>query len=103
MIEFARRRFVVVGDLQRTSRLELLRESNDPERRALMAAIAAEDVDFVAQLGDMVFLGDSMADWRHFDDLVRVLCVPLLPNGIVTDDAELLRRVLDGVHSRRFA
>jgi len=79
VIEFARRRFVVVGDLQRTSKLELLRESNDPERRALMAAIAREDVDFVAQLGDMVFLGDSTADWRHFDDLVSVLRVPLLP------------------------
>lgn len=100
MIPFARRRFVVVGDLQRTSKLELLREQNDPERRALMRAIAAEDVDFVAQLGDMVFLGDSSEDWRHFDELVRVLRVPLLPVLGNHDYGLLGHRALRNVHAR---
>lgn len=100
MIDFARRRFVVVGDLQRTSKLELLREQNDPERRALMHAIAREEVDFVAQLGDMVFLGDSAADWRHFDDLVRVLRVPLLPVLGNHDYGLLGHRALRHIHAR---
>jgi Icc-related predicted phosphoesterase len=100
VIDFARRRFIIVGDLQRTSRLELLRESNDPERRALMSAIAREHVDFVAQLGDMVFLGDAATDWRHFDDLVRVLRVPLLPVLGNHDYGLIARRALRNVHTR---
>jgi hypothetical protein len=100
VIEFVRRQFVVVGDLQRTSALEVLRESNDPERRALMAAIAREDLDFVAQLGDMVFLGDSSADWKHFDELVSVLRVPLLPILGNHDYGLLGHRALRNIHAR---
>ncbi|MBI2392981.1 MAG: metallophosphoesterase [Deltaproteobacteria bacterium] len=67
------RRFLVLGDLQRTSRLELLREQNDRERLAIVDAMAQEDVDFVALLGDLVFRGDDAGDWARFDALTAAL------------------------------
>ena len=48
-------RFVLVGDTQRTSRFELWREQNDPERRRVMQAIAAQQPAFVVINGDLVF------------------------------------------------
>lgn len=51
-----------------------------------MAAIAAEEPDFVALLGDLVFRGSSAAEWSRFDTLAapirhaRIPVVPILGN-----------------------
>lgn len=63
-------RFVVVGDLQPTSLLELLRESNRVERARIVEAIAREPHDFVVTLGDLVFLGDDAREWRAVDPVL---------------------------------
>ncbi|MDQ6891833.1 MAG: metallophosphoesterase [Acidobacteriota bacterium] len=75
-------RFAAVGDLQRTSRAEMWRESNDRERERVLAAITAEAPDFVALLGDLVFRGSSAAEWARFDALaspIRLARIPVLP------------------------
>lgn len=75
-------RFCVVGDLQRTSWLELWREQNDAERQALIAALAARSPDFVIGLGDLVFDAGSLSAWQHLDRLLaplRAAGIPLIP------------------------
>lgn len=75
-------RFAVVSDLQRTSGMELWRESNRVERELIVRRIADEKPDFVAMLGDLVFQGSSLIDWREFDELtspLRDAAVPVLP------------------------
>jgi Icc-related predicted phosphoesterase len=75
-------RFVVLGDLQRTSLLELWRESNSQARAALVRAVAATPADFVVLLGDLVFQGDSALDWSELDELLAPLRAtgrPVLP------------------------
>ncbi len=62
-------RFVIVGDLQRTSWLEFWREQNDRERELLVAAIAAEGPAWLAITGDLVFDGSSGTKWARFDEL----------------------------------
>jgi hypothetical protein len=71
-------RFVVIGDLQRTSLLEFWRESNDAERAQLVRAIAALHPAFLAITGDMVFDGSSNKKWSDFDEL----CTPIREAGI---------------------
>jgi predicted phosphohydrolase len=73
-----RGRFAVVSDLQRTSRLELWRESNPRERERILRRIGEESPDFVAMLGDLAFRGSSSSDWKEFDRLAR----PLTREGI---------------------
>jgi hypothetical protein len=70
--------FAVVGDLQPTSSLEIWRESNPRERRAILREVAEENPDFVAFLGDLVFCGSSASAWDEFDRL----CAPLRSAGI---------------------
>jgi predicted phosphohydrolase len=70
--------FAVVGDLQPTSSLEIWRESNPRERRAILREVAEENPDFVAFLGDLVFCGSSASAWGEFDRL----CAPLRAAGI---------------------
>jgi hypothetical protein len=75
-------RFAVLGDLQRTSRLEFWRESNPEESRHLVEEIAARRPDFVVALGDLVFHGSSARDWARFDALTAPLSeagIPILP------------------------
>ena len=75
-------RFAAVGDLQRTSRAEVWRESNDRERERVLRAVASEAPDFVALLGDLVFRGSSAAEWARFDALaspIRAARIPVLP------------------------
>ncbi len=82
MIEDLTGRFAVLGDLQRTSRLEFWRESNPDESRALVAEIAARAPDFVVALGDLVFRGTSGRDWARVDTLLAPLRdagIPILP------------------------
>ena len=71
-------RFVVVGDLQRTSLLEFWRESNDAERAILVRAIAGLHPAFLAVTGDMVFDGSSAKKWSDLDDV----CTPIREAGI---------------------
>jgi Calcineurin-like phosphoesterase len=79
-------RFAIVGDLQRTSKVELWRESNHAERERIIRQIAAEAPDFLAIVGDLVFRGSSAADWAAFDALstplheARVPVLPMLGN-----------------------
>jgi hypothetical protein len=73
-------RFAVVSDLQRTSWLELWRESNDAERPVLVGAIAAARPAFLAILGDLVFEGNSPAKWAELDALgapIRAAQIPV--------------------------
>ncbi len=85
-IAFRSGRFAAVGDLQRTSRAEVWRESNDRERERILLSIAEETPDFVALLGDLVFRGSSAAEWSRFDVLAaplreaRIPVVPILGN-----------------------
>ncbi len=75
-------RFAILGDLQRTSRLEFWRESNAAESRRLVSEIAARRPDFVVGLGDAVFRGTSGRDWARFDALTAPLRdsgIPILP------------------------
>jgi Calcineurin-like phosphoesterase len=74
-------RFIVAGDLQRTSWLERLagRESNDPERARVVAAIAAERPAFLALTGDLVFDGASETQWADLDDLTAPLRRAAIP------------------------
>ncbi len=82
MIEVRSGRFAVVGDLQRTARVEFWKESNPEESRRLAAEIAVRGPDFVVGLGDLVFQGSSRRDWERFDALtapLRAAGVPILP------------------------
>jgi hypothetical protein len=81
-VEVRSGRFAILGDLQRTSRLEFWRESNPGESRALVAEIAARGPDFVVALGDLVFRGSSRRDWERVDALLAPLrdaAIPVLP------------------------
>jgi Icc-related predicted phosphoesterase len=74
--------FAVVSDLQRTSGLEVWRESNRGERERIVARLSEERPDLLAILGDLVFHGSSVVDWAEFDQLMRPLRdagVPVLP------------------------
>jgi 3',5'-cyclic AMP phosphodiesterase CpdA len=74
-------RFAIVSDLQRTSRLEVWRESNEAERAIILAAIAREEPELVLMLGDLVFCGSSASDWKEFDALsapIREAEIPVL-------------------------
>lgn len=65
--------FAVVGDTQRTLRVEkalLRRESNEVEQHALIAALAHEKFSFIGFLGDLVSWGSSATEWKYFDLLV---------------------------------
>ncbi len=72
-------RLVVVGDLQRTSWLELWRESNDRERALVVDAVAASRADLVAVTGDFVFDGGSEARWEELDVLMQPVRAARLP------------------------
>ena len=74
-------RFAIVSDFQRTSRVEVWRESNQEERAIILAAIAREQPELVLMLGDLVFCGSSASDWREFDALaapIRHAGIPVL-------------------------
>ncbi|TNF36251.1 MAG: metallophosphatase family protein, partial [Deltaproteobacteria bacterium] len=73
---------VIVGDTQRTSRLELWWRANDAEQRALLAEVARRRPAAVLNVGDLVTWGPSAAQWRHFDRAHAPLAaagVPVLP------------------------
>jgi Icc-related predicted phosphoesterase len=71
-------RIAVVGDLQRTGRIELWREQNDAERARVVQRIAEERPAALLILGDLVFDGGATRDWARFDRLTA----PLVAAGI---------------------
>ena len=71
----------IIGDTQRTSRLEktlLRREQNDLEREQLLRHLFQTDFDLFVHLGDMVANGSSAQEWREFDRLFS----PVFTKGI---------------------
>jgi Icc-related predicted phosphoesterase len=96
--------FAVVSDLQRTSGVEIWRESNLGERSLIVSRIADEKPDFLAILGDLVFHGSSPVDWSEFDDLTEPLRragIPVLP-VLGNHDYWLLRSGALGNYFARF-
>lgn len=79
------RPFAVLGDTQKTSVWEkglMGREDNVDDTFALLRGLAAEPVDFLVHLGDMVFDGSSSRHWELFDEQMAPLCargLPVLP------------------------
>ncbi|QQS35350.1 MAG: metallophosphoesterase [Ignavibacteriales bacterium] len=78
------KKFVVVGDLQRTSFLEKIigRESNDNERELIINEIANIDPAFMVIVGDLVFDGSSSSHWKEFDELIKPVTeknIPIYP------------------------
>lgn len=71
-------RFAIASDFQRTSRMEVWRESNAEERAIILAAIAREGPELLLMLGDLVFCGSSASDWKEFD----ALAAPIREKGI---------------------
>ena len=71
-------RFVILGDLQRRSRIEFWRERNERETERIFRLVLAERPEFVVLLGDLVFRGSSARDWERFDALLA----PWLEAGI---------------------
>ncbi len=61
--------FIVVGDTQRTSRLEFWREKNDRGRRLVIDEITKRAPAFVIHLGDLTSRGSSEKQWEEFDDM----------------------------------
>lgn len=79
----------VIGDTQRTSRLErmlLRREQNDDERELLVQHLCRANFDVFVHLGDMVVSGASQQAWQEFDNLFApifardITCIPLWGN-----------------------
>lgn len=60
----------MIGDLQRTALIEFWRESNNPEREALVRDLAATCPDALFIVGDLVFYGSSARHWEKFDALM---------------------------------
>lgn len=95
----------VVGDVQRTSVLEVWREHNNKERRLLLRELAAEKPTALVMLGDQVFWGSSTDDWEYFDEVMKPIAqqnIPVLPilgnHEYYGSDEQMLRNL-----SSRFA
>ena len=72
----------VVGDTQRTSRLELWWRAHDAEQEALFEALTEARPAAILHLGDLVTWGPSRWHWRRFDRLhagLRAAGVPVFP------------------------
>lgn len=75
-------KLVVVGDTQRTSRLEFWSRPNDALQQTLMEEIHRRTPDVFLHLGDLVTWGHSNRHWAHFDQLTASLrdsSTPILP------------------------
>ena len=107
-------RLVVVGDFQRTSWLELWRESNDRERAFVVGAIAESRADLLAITGDLVFDGGSEARWAEFDELAQPLRTAKLPviaafgnheywEGRALGEEHFFRRIVHARHRHWYA
>jgi hypothetical protein len=77
-IDAAKRTLIVVGDTQRTLKVEFWRERNLEATRRLLAEIAGRDPAFVINTGDLTAWGSSAAEWEFFDSCNR----PLFEKGI---------------------
>ena len=75
-------RVAIIGDTQRTALIEVWRERNNPQRRALLEQLARERPNALLHLGDMVFYGSYADDWRYFDEVmspIRDAGIPVFP------------------------
>lgn len=89
-----------LGDVQPTGQAETWRENNDSLRPSLIRGLAMDDPDAVVLLGDMVWAGSSILQWRTFDTVMRPLrkrnipMYPLLGNHeYIGVDALMMQRV----------
>ncbi|RME03873.1 MAG: hypothetical protein D6805_04875 [Planctomycetota bacterium] len=83
LLSVEKKTFVVLGDPQQTSWWEttfLQRSNNRKVTTRLFQFIAAEQPDFVALLGDLVFYGANHSNWTDFD----LFAQPLQKRGIPT-------------------
>jgi hypothetical protein len=76
--------FILVGDTQRTSLVELPigRAQNDSARQLILNKIAEENPAFLVILGDLVYQGDNNRHWQRFDEFttaVRQNNIPTFP------------------------
>lgn len=72
---------ILLGDPQRTSRIEAWRERNDAERARIVAGVAAARPGLLVLLGDLVFRGSSRRHWARYDALIapiRDAGIPML-------------------------
>ena len=75
---------IAVGDLQKTSVWESMigRENNEIQSREIIENISHQNPGAVIFLGDMIFEGDNINQWRYFDFLIVPLKrenIPLFP------------------------
>ncbi len=89
MILAPQRPIAVIGDTQRTLRVEryfLRREQNQRERALLLQHLLGTEFELLVHLGDMVENGSSAAAWQEFDRLFApffakgIRFVPLMGN-----------------------
>jgi acid phosphatase type 7 len=96
----------VAGDLQRTSFFELLilREQNDKERERIINSIAAEDINGVILLGDLIFNGSSKDEWIRFDNLTGPVKDKAIPIFAILGNHEYMGNNKKGIShfSQRF-
>jgi predicted phosphohydrolase len=71
----------VIGDLQRTSLPEVLlnREQNDLERVEIVKSVSQENINAVLLLGDLVFNGSDLNEWKEFDNLISSVSSKEIP------------------------
>ncbi len=69
---------ILVGDTQGRSWLEFWRENNGKKTPLLLAEIARQHPALVINLGDLVFCGSSLRQWKSFDLSHK----PILDNNI---------------------
>lgn len=63
-------RIAVVGDLQRTGRVEVWRERNVIQADLIKQVVHAKP-DALVLLGDLVWSGESKVEWTYFDRIIR--------------------------------
>jgi hypothetical protein len=66
-IQGAKKRFLIVGDTQSTSRWDFWRERNDKERKLIIDEITGREPAFVIHLGDLATRGSSEKHWQEFE------------------------------------
>jgi predicted phosphodiesterase len=102
-IDPAKKRFIVVGDTQSTSRWEFWRERNDRQRRLVIDEMTRREPAFVVHLGDLTTRGGSEKHWREFDEFHGTFREKKIPYFPVLGNHEFYgndRRALDYYFSR---
>ncbi len=96
------KRIAIVGDVQRTSIAEVSfmgRKQNDPEREAVLRAIAGDRPDMVLMLGDQVVEGDDDNEWSYFDRIMSPINDAGIPVRSILGNHDYGRRVGRCMHN----